>query len=1031
MRSISVSAGHGGSSGNGSSRFGLRQSRRESGLFGSSSTCVLAELPRQQRRRNAQLDEANLPVLSTITSCSGEESQASSSGALACDSTMGSEALDHQPPRIRTDVRLAPAPAYCLAEGLRRRISVRRREVGTPDFMARSEAATPQPPPLDESSSQAATCQSPEPSHHEHRREPGSAPQQFIPLSSLSPPPSSGPSTRSACSSARWSTISADSPHKRYSYSSAAIAEALRNLQSVGMGDFLGDSDSNSSVSKGSGDESMTITLKAPRNMDDDSSEAADSADGSRSRGASFGDSLLLNKLPTLQESVDDSKLDSFVLSEPPSLRPSSESAEAAIPAVYLDGAASLWDQYVAELESSEFDPNIHLKRQRVSQFMRVPWHVEKLLWFGIAICFDALIYVFSILPAKFARALLQLAFALLFELPVLVEQVCLSSYVQVAVAALPVAWSQRLALMGRRAQRLVGQLSGRLDQDATLSGNIVRWLSPTQLFDFYRGMLLIFTCAILCHMDAAQMYHGIRAQSSLKLYFIFSALDIFDRLLSSFGHDVMDALQSTVTDPRAQRWKSGAAYFALAQVYMLVHTLVLLYQVITLNVAVNAYSDQLLALLISNQFVEIKSNVFKKWEKEMLFQVVCADVVERFQEIVFLFIIILRNLAELAGPSLSPATSAGVPTAQAPVSFDSATPLAFGPLLPSWISIPLLNRILTPVLMVLGTEILIDWIKHAFITKLNWIRPEIYSHYIDILSRDLACSKAGVRARGIPPPAVGTSGGGAQAATAAKDDEKIGAQELHSEASDDEQQQGVRGSSVLTSPRSSSIIIHAALKVLTWAYASIFAESREVPATAADQTPAKRRRGHQRTQSVTQPQLFVEQSTRVARRLGLSPMPLACLITLMLMQVLHILASSSSALLPSSRHKDRLGNGQLLSMAAAGWSVLDVLGWLILGLIAYALVVWTKLAFANRLMHFAWTRYHAFELRTKADTAEKEPAGLKRFDDSTKRLDRDSFMEVGKLISKERSEVEWEKQRPKWTLDNIERYSLFKSRIP
>ncbi|KAJ2406327.1 hypothetical protein GGI10_005229, partial [Coemansia sp. RSA 2530] len=663
--------------------------------------------------------------------------------------------------------------------------------------------------------------------------------------------------------------------------------------------------------------------------------------------------------------------------------------------------------------------------------FMRVPWHVEKLLWFGIAICFDALIYVFSILPAKFARALLQLAFALLFELPVLVEQVCMSSYVQVAVAALPAAWSQRLALMGRRAQRLVGQLSGRLDQDATLSGNIVRWLSPTQLFDFYRGMLLIFTCAILCHMDAAQMYHGIRAQSSLKLYFIFSALDIFDRLLSSFGHDVMDALQSTVTDPRAQRWKSGAAYFALAQVYMLVHTLVLLYQVITLNVAVNAYSDQLLALLISNQFVEIKSNVFKKWEKEMLFQVVCADVVERFQEIVFLFIIILRNLAELAGPSLSPATSAGVPTAQAPVSFDSATPLAFGPLLPSWISIPLLNRILTPVLMVLGTEILIDWIKHAFITKLNWIRPEIYSHYIDILSRDLACSKAGVRARGIPPPAIGTSGGGAQAATAAKDDEKIGAQELHSEASDDEQQQGVRGSSVLTSPRSSSLIVHAALKVLTWAYASIFADSREVPATAADQTPAKRRRGHQRTQSVTQPQLFVEQSTRVARRLGLSPMPLACLITLMLMQVLHILASSSSALLPSSRHKDRLGNGQLLSMAAAGWSVLDALGWLILGLIAYALVVWTKLAFASRLMHFAWTRYHAFELRTKADTAEKEPAGLKRFDDSTKRLDRDSFMEVGKLISKERSEVEWEKQRPKWTLDNIERYSLFKSRIP
>ncbi|KAJ1878140.1 hypothetical protein LPJ71_011056, partial [Coemansia sp. S17] len=402
---------------------------------------------------------------------------------------------------------------------------------------------------------------------------------------------------------------------------------------SVGKGDFLGDSDSNS-VGKGSGDESMTITLKAPRNLGDDGSDVADSAGVNGSRGDSLGGSLLLGSLAAVQEKPDNTSMDSFVLSDPPSLRPSSESAEVAIPAVYLDGAASLWDQYVAELESSEFDSNIHLKRQRVSQFMRVPWHVEKLLWFGIAICFDALIYVFSILPAKFVRALLQLSVAILFELPIFIEQACMSSYVQVAIGALPEAWAQRLVLIGRRAQRLVGQLSGRLDQGATLGGNVVRWLSPTQLFDFYRGLLLIATCAILCHMDAAQMYHSIRAQSSLKLYFIFSALDIFDRLLSSFGHDVMDALQSTVTDPRSQRWKSGAAYFALAQVYMLVHTLVLFYQVITLNVAVNAYSDQLLALLISNQFVEIKSNVFKKWEKEMLFQVVCADVVERFQEI-------------------------------------------------------------------------------------------------------------------------------------------------------------------------------------------------------------------------------------------------------------------------------------------------------------------------------------------------------------------------------------------------------------
>ncbi|PIA19171.1 DUF747-domain-containing protein [Coemansia reversa NRRL 1564] len=538
-----------------------------------------------------------------------------------------------------------------------------------------------------------------------------------------------------------------------------------------------------------------------------------------------------------------------------------SAEGDVSIPAVYLEGSASMWDYYVAELESSEFDSNINLKRRRMSQLLRVPWNVEKLLWFGVAICLDALLHVFSIMPARFVRASLNLTAGVL------------------------------------------------RDTEATIlpgSGAMRRWLTSAQLFDMYRGLLLISTCAILWHIDAAQLYHSIRAQSSLKLYFIFSALDIFDRLLSSFGHDALDALQSTVSDPWPQRWRSGAGYFAIAQCYMLVHTLVLFYQVITLNVAVNAYSDQLLSLLISNQFVEIKSNVFKKWEKEMLFQIGCADIVERFQQIVFLFIIILRNLAELSGT----------------VSFAAATPSAFSPLIPSWVSMPVVNRILTPVLMVLGTELLIDWIKHAFVTKLNWIRPEIYSYYIDILSRDMACSRS--------------------------------------------------------------------------------------------------ERGRRRTRSATKPQLFVDQSSRVARRLGLAPQPLACMVILMLGQVSHILV-------PSSRPQHAT-----LSATAAGWTLLDIFAWAAIGLIAYALTVWSKLAFSSRLMHFAWNRHRAFERRAaeSGEGAKTSAGNLKRFDDATKKQDREDFMEVGKIIAQDPSETEWEQQRPKWTLDNIERYSLFKSRI-
>ena len=54
-------------------------------------------------------------------------------------------------------------------------------------------------------------------------------------------------------------------------------------------------------------------------------------------------------------------------------------------------------------------------------------------------------------------------------------------------------------------------------------------------------------------------------------------------------------------------------------------HTLVMIYQMIALNVAVNSYDHALLTLLVSNQFVEIKGSVFKKFEKDNLFQITCA----------------------------------------------------------------------------------------------------------------------------------------------------------------------------------------------------------------------------------------------------------------------------------------------------------------------------------------------------------------------------------------------------------------------
>ena len=48
----------------------------------------------------------------------------------------------------------------------------------------------------------------------------------------------------------------------------------------------------------------------------------------------------------------------------------------------------------------------------------------------------------------------------------------------------------------------------------------------------------------------------------------------------------------------------------------------VLFFHAVALNVALNSHNNILITLLISNNFVELKTNVFKKVERENLFQV-------------------------------------------------------------------------------------------------------------------------------------------------------------------------------------------------------------------------------------------------------------------------------------------------------------------------------------------------------------------------------------------------------------------------
>lgn len=346
-------------------------------------------------------------------------------------------------------------------------------------------------------------------------------------------------------------------------------------------------------------------------------------------------------------------------------------------------GPFSLWDYLREELLATDFDSHQEQKWERVSNFLSMPVAMEKIIGFGFIVCFDSFLYTFTILPIRFFLA-------------------CFSFM-----------WN-----MVRRSPPP---------------------LPPSQKADLLRGLLLIASLLILNPLtDASKIYHTIRGQDTIKLYVIFNALEIADRLCASIGQDILDCLFSRSTlEPLTNRRPVSSDtlrpffFFALALAHNIVHALVMVWQLIAMNVAINSFDHSLLTLLVSNQFVEIKGSVFKKFEKDNLFQITCADIVERFTLALMLVVIAFRNLIELSGTE-----------------FDFAEgfvlPKAFG-----WFrGNNVLWTISYPVMTVMACEMLVDWLKHAFITKFNHIRPSVYERYTDVLCLDLSSGSAVGRLR-------------------------------------------------------------------------------------------------------------------------------------------------------------------------------------------------------------------------------------------------------------------------------------------
>jgi hypothetical protein len=429
---------------------------------------------------------------------------------------------------------------------------------------------------------------------------------------------------------------------------------------------------------------------------------------------------------------------------------------------------------YIHRSTSNDFPyESAKIKFERLQNFLLLPPNLEQVLWFGAIACLDSWLYTFTILPLRFLKALSILG--QWFAQNLTREVRYLSSFVYSGIGRV---WERRQSsVSGSRRPSFAGSDQSRRPSMVDLASEPTQRLNshvppsqierkrkttpgvrghrrakstpsallPNHKADLLQGLLIAFTTAFLMLFDASRMYHSIRGQAAIKLYVIYNVLEVFDRLFSALGQDVLECLFSKETLERDERGRSKILrplwMFLLALVYNVVHAAALFYQVVTLNVAVNSYSNALLTLLMSNQFVEIKGTVFKKFEKENLFQLTCADVVERFQLWLMLLIIALRNIVEVGGLTISLNSAFSSPSTPTdnfspnatgiPLTSGFVIPKAFT-LMPKWT-----GEVLGPFLIVLGSEALVDWCKHAYITKFNNVKPNIYGRFLDVLAKD------------------------------------------------------------------------------------------------------------------------------------------------------------------------------------------------------------------------------------------------------------------------------------------------------
>lgn len=184
---------------------------------------------------------------------------------------------------------------------------------------------------------------------------------------------------------------------------------------------------------------------------------------------------------------------------------------------------------------SSRYSNIILLQEYKTRLFLEDNYSITLCAIIFLLQCADSFLFVYTFLPLRFAMALWAVVTRPLRH--------CLRYTYIVSIASISggtLTHSGTLIYLVYRGGKVRAKNTG-------------RYLSPAEVCDLLKGVVVLGCWAATWKVDTSMMYHLVKSQSVIKLYIFYNMLEVGDRLFSAFGQDTIDALLWTATEPRSR----------------------------------------------------------------------------------------------------------------------------------------------------------------------------------------------------------------------------------------------------------------------------------------------------------------------------------------------------------------------------------------------------------------------------------------------------------------------------------------------